>query len=254
MTMQGLFLRASLVGATAVLLTSPSWAVTIDISTLLTNPSFETGSLTPWVSGGNQGTGVYAPTSAQYTAGADGLASGIVPNGSFAAFSPIGVTGAGTLTQNLSATYQANTDYSFTFWVGVPKTQPNGTTANSAWSTANNTLRVYFLEGTTSSNQTQDGLTAFDLTAAQIPALGQWLKVSVTETAAQIASASAVGRFIGIQLFVNASVQNNEVNFDIGEPGSPSSRAPAFRHRPRRDGSAWLAQETKSSGYRRLLN
>lgn len=178
-------------------LTLPVAAASIELDGLLTNPSFESGT-TGWSFGGSSG--VYQPGSAQYTAGSDGI-SGFAPGGTHVAQIPIPGGSSGTIVQDLSVTYAASTDYTFTFWLGTPKGD-----------TTPGTDRIYFLEGTTATNQSQDGLLAFDVLA---PAAGQWAQYTVTETAAEISSAGAVGRFIGIELFAAGSSNGQEVDFDI---------------------------------------
>jgi hypothetical protein len=97
---------------------------------------------------------------------------------------PIPGGSSGDIIQDLSVTYLASTDYTFTFWLGTPKGD-----------TTLGTDRIYFLEGTTTTNQTADRLQAFDVVA---PAAGQWAKYTVTETAAMISTAGAVGRYMGM--------------------------------------------------------
>jgi hypothetical protein len=186
--------------------TLPVAAATVQVDSLLTNPSFESGT-TGWTFGGSSA--VYTPGSTQYTAGSDGIA-GFAPDGTHVAQIPIPGNGSsGTITQDLSVTYAANTDYTFTFWLGTPKGD-----------TTLGTDRVYFLEGSTSTNQTQDGLTAFDVVA---PAAGQWAQVSVTETAAEILAAGDVGKFIGIELFAAGSSNGQEVDLDISSTPLPAA-------------------------------
>jgi hypothetical protein len=114
---------------------------------------------------------------------------------------PIPGGSSGDIIQDLSVTYLASTDYTFTFWLGTPKGD-----------TTLGTDRIYFLEGTTTTNQTADGLQAFDVVA---PAAGQWAQYTVTETAAMISTAGAVGRYIGIEWFAAGSSNGQEVDFDI---------------------------------------
>jgi hypothetical protein len=63
-------------------------------------------------------------------------------------------------------------------------------------------------------------LLAFDVLA---PAAGQWAQHTVTETAAEISSAGAVGRFIGIELFAAGSGNGQEVDFDITATPLPAA-------------------------------
>ena len=98
---------------------------TIAIDTLLTNASFESpgsGCPTGWTC---NNAGSYAPTSAQYSPGADGLPNNlIVPNGNDVAYIPLGLSGSGTLMQNTTTNWTNGDTYTITFWLGVPKTEP----------------------------------------------------------------------------------------------------------------------------------
>jgi hypothetical protein len=82
---------------------SSASSATIFINPSLTNASFETSNnptATPpgWTPSGSPGAGAYTVTSAQYTAGADGLSGGrIVPDGTNAADAPSGLSGSGGL-------------------------------------------------------------------------------------------------------------------------------------------------------------
>ena len=106
---------------------SSAWSATIIINQFLTNPSFESGT-TGWTVTGSPGAGAYTVTSAQYTAGSDGLSGGrIVPDGTNAAIAPSpGISGSGSLAQTTSVQFQVGNTYVFDFWVGMPKTFPGG--------------------------------------------------------------------------------------------------------------------------------
>jgi len=118
-------MRSKLLGLAGLALacaTSPVMAATINLNAdpNLVNPSFETGTLSPWVQSQNGG-GVYAPTSADYTAGSDGLASGIVPDGTHVAFVPgSGGNGAGVLQQEINTTFVNGNTYNLSVWVAMP--------------------------------------------------------------------------------------------------------------------------------------
>jgi hypothetical protein len=173
------FSTVALIGFAAA--TLPAAGATVSINNLLTNPSFESGQ-TGWSFNGSSG--VYQPGSTQYTAGSDGLSSGFAPGGTHAAQVPIPGGSSGDIIQDLSVTYLASTDYTFTFWLGTPKGD-----------TTLGTDRIYFLEGTTTTNRTADGLQAFDVVA---PAAGQWAKYTVTETAL-LAQLGAISALNGLQ-------------------------------------------------------
>jgi hypothetical protein len=184
---------------------------TIDLSTLLTNPGFEsgnTGSGCPvaYTCGGSPTPGFtsYVVSSAQYTAGADGLSGGrIVPGGTQAASSPTPSEGSGTLMQTGLGTYAAGNTYTLNLWVGTPLTVPNagGTAAPVG------TITAYFL-----GNGSQ--VSAVSLAA---PTIGQW----VLDPLSFAPTGIAIGETIGFELFVNGtpvgggSGNNAVANFDI---------------------------------------
>jgi hypothetical protein len=210
-------LRVSMLGIVGFLVVSPAWAITYtSIDPDLTNPSFESGT-TGWTFGGSPGAGVYAPTSNQYTPGADGLPGSLVaPNGSNVAYAPTGLSGSGSILQNTTTdyVYNANVGYSFTFWVGVPKTEPNGSTSVVAGPV---TLYGYWLaNGNTASGQ----MPTFAIT---LPAVGQWEQETVYINPSDIANASASGQTIGIEFFEGNATNNEEANFDVTPTPLPAS-------------------------------
>lgn len=194
-----------------------AYGATIDLSTLLANPSFEGGNQgsgcpTGWTCGGSPVPGFtsYAPTSAQFVPGSDGLSGGkIVPDGTHAASSPTPVEGSGTLTQSGLGTYTAGMTYTLNLWVGTPLTEPDGTTATGPVQT----LRVYFL------GNGGAGLDPIDLT---IPVAGQWIldTVSFTPTGAQ------VGQSIGFEVFDESGGNDLKVNLDIAGAAPPPPTTP----------------------------
>jgi hypothetical protein len=201
-----------------------SWAATIEISTFLTNPSFESpvvasgiqgACATGWTCGGSPspGFGVYQPTTAQYTPVTDGI-PGIVPNGLQAANSPTGLSGSGTMEQVSSGTWQLGNTYTFTFWTGRPNKEPNGTDPVTAWPAG--AARVYFEQGAGD----QGGLPAFDLPD---PGAGQWK--SVTETFTTAPGGSYLGKPITVKFFVSTTNNNQEANFDIAPQGDHNGGA-----------------------------
>lgn len=194
-----------------------AFGATIDISTLLTNPSFEggVGPLDPvthvgcpagWTCGGSPTPGFtsYTVTAAQYTAGSDGLASGIVPNGVKAGTSPTNVEGSGSALQTGLGTYAAGTTYTLTLWVGTPMTLPidNSTPVGKV-----STITIYFLGNGAVS--LPDG--AISVTS---PAVGKWVSVPITFTPTD----GDIGQTVGFEIFENSGGNNQIVNFDIGSP------------------------------------
>jgi hypothetical protein len=194
--------------------TSTMNAATIQIDQLLTNPSFENPttfdqSPTSWTTGGSPapGVGVYAPTSSQYTPGADGLPGlSVVPNGQQVAFTPTIFSGSGSLAQSVSSTWTFGNTYNFTFWIGVPNTEPDGTTP--VVGPPSGALQLYF-----TANGVQSSLPSFNLNA---PAIGQWEQV--TESFTPGSDDPYLGQQIGVLLFSSTGQLGNDqsVNFDIG--------------------------------------
>jgi hypothetical protein len=194
-----------------------SQAGAIAIDSLLANASFETGTAgacpTSWVCGGSPSPGFaeYAPTSAQYTPGSDGLPSGSVPNGKNAVSAPTVFSGSGTLMQVTSGTWAAGQQYSFTFWIGSPKTEPDGTTKVSGPPA---TIRALILANGVTDNLSGSGPIEFDLTA---PAPGDWQEITETFTPGQ-----DFGQTIGVEFFVSTTNNDQSINFDIGpDPAVP---------------------------------
>lgn len=241
----GAWLAASLAFASLTTVPGTSSAVTISINPLLSNGSFEssTGATCPtgWVCGGSPGSGFgsYAPTSAQYTPGSDGLpGSLVVPNGNNAAYSPTGLAGSGSMNQTIgSLTYTAGNVYTFDFWVGLPNTEPDGTTTVNGYP---DVVQVDWLVGgvtdnlcgngsaslapLTGSGSTQtinvgSGGCVFNIAS---PGAGKWQEWELSYTAVFQNSGT-----VGIGFFDSASGTNQpkEVNFDIGS--TPAVPEPA---------------------------
>jgi hypothetical protein len=224
---------------------SSASSATIFINPSLTNASFETSNnptATPpgWTPSGSPGAGAYTVTSAQYTAGADGLSGGrIVPDGTNAADAPSGLSGSGGLQQTTNIPFTVGNTYSFIFWVGLPRTEPNGTTTvagfpgSSPGGPSDSTVTVSWLTGTTEGNLrglgtgsltaltgpgagttttignlNDSGPVRFTLTS---PGLGQWQEWQLTYTPLANVGSGAVG----VLLNVGGSSNNQAVNFDI---------------------------------------
>jgi LPXTG-motif cell wall-anchored protein len=218
-----LFKRALTPVMLAGLLASASaFGATVNLASALTNPSFENGvgPLDPitgvgcpvgWTCAGTPAPGftAYTVTSAQYTAGSDGLASGIVPSGTHAGTSPTNVEGSGSAYQTGLGTYAAGNTYTLSLWVGTPMTLPSdGTTPVGKVGT----ITVYFLGNGAVS--LPDG--AVSITA---PAVGQWIDVPLSFTPTGV----DIGQTVGFEIFESSGGNNQIVNFDIGAPptGTP---------------------------------
>jgi hypothetical protein len=113
------------------------------------------------------------------------------------------------LSQNTSSVWLANTDYTFSFYIGVPLTAPDGTTTIIG---APQTDRLTLLQnGVGGATPIQFNLTA--------PSPGQWSLVTENISAGALASAGYIGTTIGVQFFVSNDGNNREVNYDMIVPG-----------------------------------
>jgi hypothetical protein len=164
----------------------------VDLSTLMPNPSFELGNqmIAPgnqvgcpvgWTCGGSPAPGgtSCAPTIAQYVPFADLLPTGrMVPNGVDVGQCPTLLAGSCTLYAVNLGTYQANTTYTLTLWVGTPLTVANcggapGCVANVSLASPVARVTAYFLG---------NGNAQFAATNIPVPAPGQWQKISLSFT------------------------------------------------------------------------
>jgi hypothetical protein len=194
-----------------------TWAAAIAIDTLLTNASFESGTNgacpTSWTCGGSPGAAAYTPTTAQFVPVTDGI-PGIVPNGVRAAYAPTGLAGSGSLTQITASTWASGNTYSFTFWVGVPLTEPNGTTPVTSGPLGDVFLKLLTNGVGDNLCGSTTGECRFDIPAAQLPAPGQWKQFTYNPVI------TAFGGTIGLLLQEDTTNNNQEVNWDIG-PTTP---------------------------------
>jgi len=205
---------------------------TIDLGTLLANPSFENGNqpVNPgdtvgcpvsWNCSGSPTPGFtsYTVTSAQYTPGADGLSGGrVVPDGTHAASTPTTIEGSGALWQSSGlGTYVAGNTYTLSFWAGRPKTEPDGVTPVSGFEPD---VRVFLL-----ANGVTGPLAGGGLVTVSDPGAGQWAFYTLSFTAQ--AGASYLGQNIGVEFYNGGTSglgNNLSVNFDIASPvPEPSS-------------------------------
>jgi hypothetical protein len=234
----------AVIGLALVAAAGPSNATptTHQIDPLLANGSFESGAgatcPTGWTCGGTTGFGAYAPTSAQYTAGSDGLSgSSLVPDGQNAAYSPVGVAGSGTLAQTIgSLSYVAGDTYVFDFWVGLPKTEPDGTTKVNNYP---DTAEIFLLENGVTDNLCGNGsatlkpLTGSGSTSTSNsgggcvfnianPGAGKWQEWELSYT--PIVNSGKVG----VEFFISAGSigQPKEINVDIPAPSPPKVPEP----------------------------
>lgn len=190
---------------------------TIDLGTLLANPSFENGNQASgcpvsWTCTGSPTPGFtsYVVTSAHYTPGADGLSGGrVTPDGTHAGSTPTTIEGSGAAFQTTGlGTYVAGNTYTLSFWAGRPKTEPDGVTPVSGFEPD---VRAFLL-----SNGVTGPLGGQGLVTISDPGAGQWAFHTLTFNA--VAGGAYIGQNIGFE-FYNGGTQglgnNLSVNFDI---------------------------------------
>jgi hypothetical protein len=196
----------------------------------LQNPSFELGNQASgcpndWTCSGADGATSFVVTSAQYTAGSDGLPSGIVPDGVAAGMIPDAVEGSGMLSQTNLGTYVTGQTYTLDLWVGTPLIVPfsdptcaSGTPPNACTNGQVGTITAYF-DGNGGGQLASPG-SGINIT---VPAVGQWVLVPLSFTA----DGNANGQAIGISIFADSGPAGNDhvVNFDIDPVPEPASFA-----------------------------
>jgi hypothetical protein len=203
---------------------------TIDLGTLLANPSFENGNQAPnptvgcpvsWTCGGSPTPGFtsYTVTSAQYVPGADGLSGlRVTPDGTHAGSTPTTIEGSGYAQQTSGlGTYVAGNTYMLSFWAGRPLTEPDGVTPVTGFEPD---VRAFLL-----SNGVTGPLGGQGLVTISDPGAGQWAFYTLSFNA--IAGGAYIGQNIGVEFYNGgtAGLGNNlSVNFDIApavpEPSS----------------------------------
>jgi PEP-CTERM motif-containing protein len=180
---------------------------------------------TSWTCSGSPTPGFtsYVVTSAQYTAGSDGLGSGIVPGGIAAASSPTFIEGSGTLSQTLSQFYAPSTTYQIDLWVGTPLVELDGSTPTKG---PVGTIRATFLGA--GGVQLQDaGSNQVGVTNITAPARGQWQLFQLTFNDSTVANVNLSTTDIEFSLFVDSTSANGSndqiANFDIASVPEPAS-------------------------------
>lgn len=202
------------------------------LDSVLVNPSFEanpnaTSCPTGWTCSGANGGTSYVVTSAQYTAGSDGLSGSlIVPSGVAAAMIPNGVEGSGMLSQTNLGTYVSGQTYTVDLWVGTPLILPisdptcaNGTPPNACTNGQVGRITAYF-DGNGGAQVSGTPGSAIDIA---VPAAGQWQLVTLNF----LADGNANGQPIGFSIFADSGSAGNDhtVNFDIASVPEPASFA-----------------------------
>ena len=216
-----------------------AYGTTIDLGTLLANPSFEAGNGPPdpssgvgcpigWTCGGSPSPGFtsYLVTAADYTAGSDGLSGGrIVPDQTHAGDSPTTVEGSGTLSQTGLGTYALGNTYILNLWIGTPLIVPfpDPTCAAGSPPSACTNFQVSLARSIFTGNGVEDAAAVGSVQDNVIPAVGQWSLVQLSYT--PVAGDALISESIGFELLVNAGGNDHVVNFDIASVPEPASFA-----------------------------
>jgi len=192
----------------AIALILPSghvWAVPITVG----DPSFENPGLTnyntftgpsPWVyiDYNNEPNGyyhgLYTPTASDYTAGSDGLVSGIVPDGT-----QVFRMAEGKILQILPVTLAANQTFSVSVWVGTPKT--DGSPASST---------SLALDAGTPKGSPNNNVNYLAGVSPVSPSDGQWLDETFTLNTNSISSS-----YYGMSLELLFGNLNENINVDF---------------------------------------
>jgi len=169
---------------------------TVDIADKIVNPLFKgTAGACPtnWACDGSPAPGFasYAPGAAQYPGGSLFATS---------AYSPTVLSGSGTIQQKTTLFWIGGNTYVLNLMVGVPKTEPNGTTPVVGWP---QTVRLYL----TAAGNAQ--VAAFDIKG---PDQAGFVSRSVNFTLP--VNSPFNGEPIGVLIFVSAT-QNYSANFAI---------------------------------------
>ena len=235
---------AGLAGAALMISAAPTSAATVNLNDagFITNGGFDTGALTPWVAGGADSAGVYAPGASQYTAGSDGLAAGVAPSPRYVAYIPAtGGAGAGSVQQTLTTTFLAGNTYTLTFYVGMPNqvfgTFSNGPpytfTGNCSATCANHNTAASAITASANIGYDNGGslvggaMFTYNETFSAVPllslGLGTWEKETISVSVAN--GSEAVGKKIDIAFSAalgSGSIdQPHQVDFDILGTGLP---------------------------------
>jgi hypothetical protein len=197
----------------------------IDVGATIINPLFSgtTGSCPQnWICGGSPAPGFtsYSPTTAQYPSGARFATSGS---------SPTTLGGSGVIRQLTPLTWAGGSSYTLNLWIGLPATEPDGTTPVSGWPGAQNgAVRVYLTMG-----QGFGQVAAFDIPSPPTP--GSFVSNPITFTLPS--NSGAIGQAIGVMIFVSGP-SSSSANFAItpaeivatnppSSPAIPPARLPA---------------------------
>lgn len=204
----------------------------VDLSAILSNSSFEGGNQAPdpvygcpnlWTCntvGHFPGATSYAPTSAEYVPGSDGLASGSVPDGSNVAIMPI-IEGASTMTQmttDPTDLWNSNDTYVLDLWIGTPLIDPlDGQNASSI---SNAYLYFFGTGGTLLGGGGDSPHNTVTLTPA--PAAGMWEEDIIDFTPTSAENGQQIGVQFSVDTTINGSNSGNDdvVNFDTSPCGT----------------------------------
>jgi hypothetical protein len=149
----------------------------------------------------------------------------VVPDGTHAANMPTGLSGNGSLSQTTNLTFAGGNIYVFDFWVGQPKTEPDGTTPVAGFPTVqvqlltngvtdnlggNGTATLTPLTGSGSVQNVGCGGNCAVVFNLPSPGSGQWQLWELRYNDQFVNSG-----FVGIGLADLNATNNTAVNFDI---------------------------------------
>jgi hypothetical protein len=216
---------AAVACAAGLYFTTSSFATTVNLNSVVQNGSFEGGTTggvpNSWSAccSGSPGVGVYAPTSTNYTAGSDGLASGIVPDGTHVMYVPTSSgNGSGYVVQDLGMGFATNTTYTANVYVAMPLvTAPNNDTGTNHIDNTTITAELLVdnggslsLPGTITVNTSYVNAAP---SALGISSLGVWELITLSVTT----GGSPITGDIGLELGGSTTSidQPHEVDFDM---------------------------------------
>jgi hypothetical protein len=111
-----------------------------------------------------------------------------------AAYSPTTFGGSGVIRQLSSITWVGGMTYNLKLWVGLPKTEPDGSTPVIGWPGSNGVVRVYLTMGSGFGQ-----VAAFDIPA---PLAGSFMPYMITITLPT--NSPAIGQLLGVMIYVSA--------------------------------------------------
>ncbi len=120
------------------------------------------------------------------------------------------MAGSGIIQQTTDTEWTAGDTYTYTFWLGIPNTEPDGVTP--VYEAPSGAIRLYFL-----ADGVQAGLPAYDLTP---PPVGDWEELTFTVSADQLWESGATGLDVGVMFFMSTAFPYETADIDADPPPS----------------------------------